>query len=352
MTKSREVHLVSRPHGLPLEENFALVSVALPPLKQGQILVKNLWMSVDPAMRPMMRESQPGGSYVEPYALGEVMAGEAIGQVLESSHPDYRVGSYLRHFRGFREYFVADGSESDLLPVSPAIGKSSDEVPLQGFLGVLGMTGVTAYMGMMLVAGIQAGETVYVSGAAGAVGSTACQIARINGCRVIGSAGSDEKLAWLKNELGIDAGINYKGKTAAELEAEIAKASPEGIDVYFENVGGPQLEALLNLMNPRGRIVMCGLISQYNDAVPSPGPSNLINIITKSLTVRGFIGDDFEEQEVAIAEQLREWVADGKLKSRQTVVTGIDKVPAALNKLFTGGNIGKMLVKLAEPERV
>ena len=333
MRTSREIRLKRYPEGVPGPADFELVEVDLPDLGEGEVIVQNQWMSVDPYMRGRMRQRK---SYVAPFALGEVLEGGAVGTILESSNSALPSGSSVRSFRGFRERFVSDGEGLQLI--------DPGDVPLQAYLGILGMPGMTAYIGLHEIGQIQPGESVFVSGAAGAVGGVACQIAKRQGCRVAGSAGSDSKVDWLRNQAGVDAAFNYK--TEDDLDAALATACPGGIDVYYENVGGAHLQAALNLMNDFGRIVTCGMISGYNDLGPAPGPPNLFNIVIKRLKIQGFLVRDHMESEEEFVRQMSSWIASEKITWRETVLDGIDKAPAALIGLFSGDNLGKMLVKL------
>jgi NADPH-dependent curcumin reductase CurA len=329
---SREIRLASRPTGRPVAENFTLAQVPIGPPEDGQVLVRNLFMSVDPYMRGRMRDA---ASYVSPFALGKPLDGGAVGEVVESKAAAFKPGdAVLSHF-GWREYFVAPGSA--LQPVSREVQ------PLSLYLGALGMPGMTAWAGWQLV-GIKAGETVFVSGAAGAVGHVAGQLARIHGCRVIGSAGSAAKVAFLREECRFDSAFNYKdGPVREQLKA----AAPDGIDAYFDNVAGETLEAALDALRVHGRIVACGGISMYNDLKRSPGPSNLFFMTTKRLTMRGLIVSDWLDRRSEFEQEVGGYLRAGTLKSRETVVTGIDHAVEAFIGLFDGTNVGKMVVQLA-----
>src|SRR6266571_5024471 len=278
-TISREIHLKRRPVGVPSESDFALAQVPIPEPVAGEVLVRNLYMSVDPYMRGRMVDR---ASYVAPFPLGQPLDGGCVGQVVKSNGAPFQVGDYVLGFRGWREYYVSDGA--DLTKIDPHLA------PIQAFLGTLGMPGMTAYVGLLDIGRPKEDETVFVSAAAGAVGSIVCQIAKIKGCRVVGSAGSDEKVRWLREEAGVDAAFNYK--KVEDLTAQIGRDCPTGIDVYFDNVGGEHLEAALGHMTPHGRIVLCGMISLYNATQPPPGPRNLFLAVTKRLTLQGFIVSD------------------------------------------------------------
>ncbi len=330
---NREIHLRSRPVGLPTKETFKLVSAPIDNLQDGEVLVKNLWMSVDPYMRGRMTDRT---SYIEPFAVGQVIQGGAVGEVINSNNPDYPVGSKVSSMNGWREYFTSTGADIERLPEAG--------VPEQAFLGVLGMPGMTAYTGLLKIAELKPDDQVFVSAASGAVGAIVCQIAKIKGCHVAGSVGSDAKARYLKEELGVDAVVNYK--TADNLQQAIADACPKGIDVYFENVGGEHLEAALNLMNDHGRIAVCGFIDQYNATSPQPGPANLFNIIIKKLKLQGFIVSDHWDDYPEFVSQMVTWIKEGKVSWQETVLNGIEKAPEAFIGLFEGKNTGKMLVKL------
>ena len=332
-TKSREIRLKNRPEGLPRETDFELAEVELSEAGEGEILVQNIYMSVDPYMRGRMNDRK---SYIPPFQLGKPLDGGCVGRVIASKNGPFQVGDYVYGMLGWREYFVSDGKE--LVKVDPAMA------PAQSYLGTLGMPGLTAWVGLLYIGKPKKGETVFVSGAAGAVGSVVCQIAKLKGCRVVGSAGSDEKVSWLLNEAGVDAAFNYK--KADDIIAEVGKHCPKGIDVYFENVGGAHLEAALEHMNPHGRIVMCGMISMYNATQPVPGPTNLAYIIIKQLTMQGFIVTDHYDKIQQFYSDMGKWMAEGKIKWKETVVDGIENAPKAFIGLFKGENFGKMIVKI------
>lgn len=329
----REVHLRSRPQGLPEESNFELVEVPVPTPGPGEVLVRNIYMSVDPYMRGRMRE---GPSYAAPWQVGEVMQGGCVGQVIQSNSPELQVGAYVLGNQGWREYFVARPDQ--LTPVEPGLA------PIQAYLGVMGMPGMTAYVGLLDIGRPRPGETVFVSAAAGAVGSVVCQIAKIQGCRVVGSAGSDAKVAWLLNEAGVDSAFNYK--TVADLSSELARRCPDGIDVYFDNVGGDHLEAALDHMNQHGRIVACGMISVYNATEPVCAPRNLFRVVGQRLTIQGFIVSDHWDRREAFLQDMSRWIQEGRVRWQETVVEGIENAPKAFIGLFQGENFGKMLVKI------
>ncbi|MFT7685195.1 MAG: NADPH-dependent curcumin reductase CurA [Candidatus Azotimanducaceae bacterium] len=326
MSTSKSVHFVARPTGNPVAENFKLVESDLPEAKEGEVLIKNAYMSVDPYMRGVMRYAP----------LGQTMIGGAIGQIIESKNPDFAEGDYVINSSGWCEHAISNGE--GLIKVDPELA------PLSAYLGVLGMPGLTAYGGLLVTGGLQDGETLFVSAASGAVGSIVGQIAKIKGCTVIGSAGSDEKVKQLTEEYGFDHAFNYK--TANVLE-ELRTAAPEGIDVYFENVGGPQLEAALTTMRTNGRIPVCGMIAHYNDhGTASPGPTNLTEIIYKRIMIKGFVVTEFADQREAFVKEMSAWIASGEVKYQETIYEGIENAHQAFMDLFTGANNGKMLVKL------
>jgi len=332
--QSKEIRLKAYPKGYPNEEDFELVTLELPEPKKGEVLIKNLYMSVDPYMRGRMT---PRKSYVPPFEVGKAMEGAAVGVVLKSLNPGLKEGEHVVSMLGFREYFLSDGS--GLLKVDPNLA------PIEAYLGVLGMTGLTAYVGLKRVAELKENERVLVSAASGAVGSIACQIAKIMGCTVVGTASSDEKCAWLLNELKIDKAINYK--KAQNLPHSFAEALPEGIDVCFENVGDVFLEAALENMRDFGRVVLCGMIALYNLEEPKPGPSNLFLAITKRLKLQGFIVSDNLDMRDAFLADMTRWIQENRIVWRETVFGGIENAPKAFLGLFDSENIGKMLVKLA-----
>jgi len=328
---SREVRLVSRPKGVPTPANFALAQAELGPPGDQQVLVRNAFISVDPYMRGRMND---GPSYVPLFALGQPLEGGAVGTVVESNAAEFKPGDCVSSSYGWREYFIA--SPKELLALGGEIQ------PLSVYLGALGMTGMTAWVGLNLVE-VKAGEVIYISGAAGAVGSVAGQLAKLRGCRVIGSAGSPGKVRFLRSECGFDVAFDYNvGPVVEQLRLE----APEGIDVYFDNVGGPTLEAALSVLRNHGRIIACGGISGYNDEKPRPGPSNMINIVGKRLTMKGMIVSDWRDRHGAFQREMVGYLRAGKVKNKETVVFGIEKAADAFIGLFHGGNIGKMIVKL------
>ena len=328
---NREIHLNSRPNGIPTAANFTLVHTELPPLQDQQVLVRNLFLSVDPYMRGRMNA---GKSYVQPFELDQPVEGGAVGEVIESRAKEFKVGDAVTSNFGWREYFIA--APQELRPVSRSVE------PLSVYLGALGMTGMTAWAGLNLVE-VKADDVVFISGAAGAVGNVAGQLAKLRGCRVIGSAGSLAKIKFLKDECGFDIAFDYKAAPVAE---QLKIAAPDGIDVYFDNVGGETLEAALAALRLHGRIIACGGISGYNDEKPQPGPSNLFNMITKRLTMKGLIVRDWLDRQDEFETEVGASIRAGQLKNKETVVNGIEHAVEAFIGLFSGKNIGKMVVKV------
>ncbi|MFN0177794.1 MAG: NADP-dependent oxidoreductase [Gemmatimonadales bacterium] len=333
MTTYREFQLLRRPVGLPTGDDFAIVSREAAAVQDGQIRVRNLFVSVDPYMRGRMSDAK---SYAEPYQLNAPMAGGAVGRVEESKAPALAPGDLVLTMHGWREGFVADGKT--------AVKIDSSLAPPQAYLGTLGMPGQTAYTGLFEIGGLKTGETVLVTGAAGAVGIVACQIAKARNCRVIGTVGSDEKAAWLKDNAGVDATINYR--TAGNLRRAIAGAASEGIDLTFENVGGEHLEAALANMKDFGRVAICGLISQYNATDAGPGIRNIRDVLTRRLTVRGFIVSDHLGLRPRFLAEMVEWIKAGKMRWTETIIDGFERTPEAFLGLFSGRNIGKMVVRI------
>ena len=333
MTTSREIHLAARPSGEPVPSDFALVEVELPELADGEALVRNLVMSVDPYMRGRMNDVK---SYVPPFRLGQVLEGGAVGEVVTSTVAGLVPGDVVLHGLGWRE--VAVGPATAFRKVDTTLA------PASSYLGVLGMPGLTAYAGLFAVAGMQEGETVFVSGAAGAVGSLVGQLVKLRGGTVIGSAGSAEKVAWLTGELGFDAAFDYHdGPVAAALK----KAAPNGIDVYFDNVGGEHLEAAISSLKVHGRAVICGMISGYNATTPPAAPRNLALVIGKRLRLEGLLVSDHAALQPAFVAEVAPAIADGRIVARETVVQGLDHAPAAFIGLLRGENTGKMIVDLS-----
>ncbi len=332
-TTTRQIHLASRPQGWPTAENFRLVEAEVPELADGQVLVRNTAMSVDPYMRGRMNDVT---SYTPPFQLDQPLEGAAVGLVIASRSADRAVGDTVLHGLGWRSDAVLDAAATRVVDTSLA--------PADAFLGALGMTGLTAYAGLTAVAAVQPGDTVFVSGAAGAVGSLAGQIAKkLGAARVIGSAGSAAKVAYLL-ELGFDAAFDYHEGTVTE---QLALAAPEGIDVYFDNVGGEHLEAAITAMHRGGRIALCGAISQYNATEAPAAPRNLAVAIGKELTLRGFLVSSYQHLAPEFGQSMAGWLAAGEVRFDQTTVEGLENAPEAFLGLLRGENTGKMVVSLA-----
>jgi NADPH-dependent curcumin reductase CurA len=331
---AREWQLAARPHGEPTPEDFRLVEVEHPDPADGQVVVSMIAMSVDPYMRGRMR---PGPSYAPAWEVGETMKGGAVGRVTASRPPDVPEGALVLTDAAWRDVAVLDARQ---VVVLPDVG-----VPASYHLGVLGMPGLTAYAGLFRVAGFREGDAVFVSGAAGAVGSLVGQFARLRGASlVVGSAGSPEKVRWLTGELGFPAAFDYHDGAVA---GQLAKAAPEGIDVFFDNVGGEHLEAAIGGLRLHGRAAICGSISQYNAVEPPPGPRNLSLLVAKRLTLRGFLVGDHTDLRPEFAETVGGWLRSGDLVVRETVREGLDQAVPAFLDLLSGGNTGKMVVRLA-----
>ena len=328
---SREVRLVSRPNGASTHSNFEIVEVELQPLGPGEVRVRNTWMSVDPYMRGRMRDYE---SYLPPFQIGKVLEGMAVGEVVDSSDPGFATGDTVLSFMGWREVFNAPAAALR----KPEVQVSSPEM----HLGVCGNTGHTAYIGLSDVLKLQSGQVLFISGAAGAVGEIACQIAKLMGATVIASAGGAEKCAYLK-QLGVDKTIDYK-KTG-NLSQALAELAPRGIDAYFDNVGGEHLDAALASAKNFATFALCGMISGYDKTVI--GPSNLLMAIEKRLILQGFFVLDHLSRRAEFIEKMNGWIRNGDVTYRETVEVGIERAPAAFLKLFSGESVGKMLVKLA-----
>lgn len=332
---AREIHLKSRPSALPTSDNFELATRTLPEPAAGQLLVRTLWMSVDPYMRGRMTDRP---SYIAPFAVGEALEGAAIGAVEQSGDEKFQPGDIVSHFSGWRDYALVEASTALRIDVGAA--------PAPAWLGPLGIPGFTAWVGLGRITALKPGETVFVSAGAGAVGSMVVQIAKIKGARVIASAGSEEKARWLREELGADAVINYRN--AGNLTKALCDAAPDGIDVYFDNVGGEHLEAALANAKPFARFAICGMIAGYNDETPSPGPGNLATIVIKSLSLQGYLVINHFDLLAEFTAEMTKWIADGRVKWRDTVIEGLENAPQAFLGLFSGDNVGKMLVKVAD----
>ncbi len=331
---NQQIILNSRPDGWPAPENFKLIEAKIPKIGDGEILVRNLYMSVDPYMRARMNDAK---SYVPPFQIGKVLEAGVVGEVVKSRNSKFKEGDVVVGMLGWENYSKSDGA--DLLTVERG------PVPLSYYLGILGMPGMTAYAGLVDVANLQEGETVFVSAASGAVGSVVGQIAKIMGCEVVGCAGSDDKVDFLINELGFDRAFNYK--TCGSIPKKIAELCPKGIDVNFENVGGKIMEAALWNMNDFGRIALCGMISNYNDTDMAPGPRGMGIIIQRRLKIQGFIVFDNPKLNMEFVRKAAAWLEEGKLKYRETVTEGLENAPSAFIGMLKGENFGKQIVKIA-----
>ena len=325
---TREIHLVQRPEGELKAADFKLVERELGEPADGQFVVRNLYMSVDPALRPRMSVGQE---------LNQPIMGGALGRVIGSRNAAFSEGDIVRSRNGFREAFISDGKGVAKLQADP-------DLPLTAYMNVLGNPGLTAYGGLTAIANLKRGETLFISTAAGAVGSVAVQIGKLYDCYVIGSTGSEEKAAWLRDELKLDAVINYK---TAPINKALRAAAPKGIEVYFDNVGGDHLDAALAVMNHGGRVAVCGMVSGYNEPGSRTVVRNLSNIIYGGITIRGFSGPEYQHLQGEFEAKMGEWLKAGKIKYRETILEGIANAPAAMIGLMRGDNIGKMLVKLA-----
>ena len=330
----RRVVLVRRPPGEPAESDFSVEEVPMPEPKHGEVLVKVHYLSLDPYQRGRMRDA---ASYAAPVGLGEVMTGGIVGDVVKSQHPGFKVGDIVEDRLGWQEYAIGGGPT--LRKVDPAIA------PISTANGVLGMPGMTAYFGLLHVGQPKPGETVVVSAASGAVGQVVGQIARIMGCRTVGIAGGPKKCAFVKDELGFDACLDYKSEK--DLDAALRTACPNGIDVYFDNVGGTITDSVLRNLNFFARVALCGSISQYNATAAEMGPRLFGTFVGKRVNMRGFIVTDFAQHYGPAMRQMGDWIRSGKLKYREDIVDGIDKAPRAFIGLLRGENFGKLLVKMA-----
>lgn len=331
--KNKQIILASRPSGMPAMDNFATVDAEVPQPKDGEVLVRTRYLSVDPYMRGRMND---GKSYVAPFAVNEVINGGVVGEVIESRSADFKPGDIVTGQLGWQLYSVARANE--LRKVDPNLA------PVTTALGVLGMPGLTAYFGLVDIGKPREGETVVVSGAAGAVGMTVCQIAKIKGCRVIGIAGSDEKNEYLEHELWVDRTINYK--TAVDMKQALKDACPNGVDIYFDNVGGAVSDAVLPFINQAARVVICGQISLYNLDRPDVGPRPQPYLLVKSALMQGFIITGYASRFAEGVEQLGQWVHEGKMKYAENIVDGFENTPNAFLGLFSGENLGKQLVRV------
>ncbi|MEM7480969.1 MAG: NADP-dependent oxidoreductase [Acidobacteriota bacterium] len=330
--KNLQIRLAERPVGLPDDSTFEVAAADLPSAGDGEVLVRSVMLSLDPAMRGWMDDRK---SYIPPVALGDVMRGLAVGEVVESRHPKFAEGDRVSGALGWQQWAVMPGEELHALPPG---------VPYELALGPLGMVGMTAYFGLLDVGEPKEGETVLVSGAAGAVGSLVGQIAKIEGCRAVGIAGGPEKCALLTEELGFDAAIDYKA--TEDLHADLRAACPRGIDVYFDNVGGKILDTALRSINRGARVVICGAISQYNATEPPPGPANYLSLLVQRARMEGFIVFDYQDRYGEGARQMGQWIQEGKIRSRSHIINGLENAPEALLRLFDGRKTGKLIIRV------
>ena len=334
---NKRILLASRPAGMPTLDNFEIVETEAPGPEDGEILIRTLYLSVDPYMRGRMSDRK---SYVPPFAVGEVITGGVVGEVVESRADAYQTGDIVTGMLGWQLYTVAKGDEASLRKIDPAAA------PVTTALGVLGMPGLTAYFGLLDIGRPAPGEAVVVSGAAGAVGTLVCQIAKLKGCRVVAVAGSDGKNKYLTDELGADAALNYK--TSVDLRRELREACPRGVDVYFDNVGGAVSDAVMSLINKGARAVICGQISLYNLETLDVGPRVQPFLLVNSALMQGFIITDYAARFAEGVGALARWLAEGKLKYAENIVEGFENTPRAFLGLFTGENLGKQLVKVSD----
>ncbi len=332
---NRKILLKSRPNGIPSENNFEITDAVVPQLKDGELLLKALYISVDPYMRGRMSDAK---SYAPPFEVGKPIQGGIVARVIESKADGYFAGDHVLGNLNWQELQTVAATSVNKIEAA--------KVPLSYYLGILGMPGLTAYFGLLEIGKPKSGETVVVSGAAGAVGTVVCQIAKLKGCRVVGIAGSDDKLSYLKNELGVDVVINYR--TAKNIQKAIADACPEGVDVYYDNVGGEISDAVISQLNTYSRVVICGQISLYNATEMPVGPRLQPLLLKRSVLMQGFIVSDFADRVAEGSKQLNQWVSEGKLKFEETIVEGFEKLPETFLGLFEGKNTGKYLVKVAE----
>ncbi len=330
--KNTRILLASRPVGLPQRENWKIETVDTAQPGEGEFLAEVLYISLDPAMRGWINE---GKSYIEPVGVGEVMRAGGVAHIIESRHPAFEAGDHVVGLSGTQKFWISDGQGVN--KVDPAL------VPLQKYLGVLGMPGMTAYFGILEIGKIKAGDTVLVSGAAGAVGAVVGQIAKIKGCRVIGIAGGEDKCRYITEELGFDGAIDYKSES---LHLAVSKLCPKGIDVYFDNVGGETLDVALAQLRLNARVVLCGAISQYNNTGPIKGPENYLSLLINRATMQGFIVFDFATDYAQAAREMSHWMADGRLQAREHIVEGLETFPETLLMLFDGSNQGKLIIKV------
>ena len=330
---NHQIRLAARPIGLPKRSDWQFTEKPVPePRRDGEVLAKVLYLSLDPAMRGWMNE---GKSYIAPVGIGEVMRAGGVGRVVASKHSGFAVGDYVSGLVGVQEYAALDGAQ--LIKIDPKVA------PLPTFLNTLGMPGMTAYFGLLDVGQPKPGETVVVSGAAGAVGATVGQIAKIKGCRAVGIAGGTAKCRYLVDELGFDAAVDYK---ARDTRKNLRTHCPNGVDVYFDNVGGDILDLVLAVLRRHARVVICGAISQYNNTTPVKGPSNYLSLLVNRARMEGMVVFDYVDRFPQAARDIAAWIAAGKLKSREDIVEGLETFPETLLKLFSGENFGKLILKV------
>ncbi len=336
--KANAIFLNEYPAGMPEPSQFALKEIELPAPGPGEMLCRTVWMSVDPYMRGRMRPDIK--SYIPPFSLDEPLSGGAVSEVIESNIEGYAPGDYVVDFTGgWKDYYISKAEQTQKVDPNMA--------PLSAYLGVLGMPGLTAWSGVTQILKPAEGETMFVSGAAGAVGSVVCQLGKVKGCRVIASAGSPEKCEWLEKEAGVDVALNYKDyANAGQLTKALAEAAPKGVNCYFENVGGMHLEAALNCIANGGRMAWCGMISQYNNREPEPGPPNLVNVVGRGVLIRGFIVSEYIAKAMEFAMEVAPLLAQGKIKFQESKYDGLGKAPEAFIGLFKGENFGKAVVRV------
>ena len=338
MNTNRQWLLAKRPHGIVTKENFEYTESPIPEPSDGQVLVRNLLLSFDPTQRGWMEDRE---SYLPPVQIGEPMRAGSIGQVVESNNPDFAKGDLVQTTGGWQDFLVVAPGQGVM-----GLSKVPEGIEPELMLSALGVTGLTAYFGLMDLGEPKAGETVLVSGAAGATGSVAGQIAKIKGCRVVGIAGGPKKCKWLTDEAGFDEVIDYKNE---DVEQRVAATCPNKVDIFFDNVGGDILEAALNHINMNARVILCGGISNYNATEPVPGPANLMNLVIMRARMEGFIVIDYMHRAGEAIAELMEWIQGGQLKYQVDLQEGFENIPDTLNRLFAGQNLGKQLLKIAEP---
>ncbi len=341
--KGREVQLVRYPDGEVVPSDFRIVEVDVAAPGEGEVLVRNTWTSVDAGLRLRLRAKGPEG-YFTAFPREAPMEGiMTVGEVVKSHADGFEIGDTVWHASGWRDYAVVEAGKEALSGIGTLTKLDTTVNPPQAYLGVLGGNGLTAYAGLFHAAGLREGDVVWVSAAAGAVGSLVAQLAKIRGHRVVASAGSEEKVAWLRDELGVDAAFNYRSGPLPDL---LREAAPDGIDVYFDNVGGDHLEAAIGALRRFGRVAICGAISEYDAAAPPPGPSNMFLMVAKDLTIRGFRGSSYVHLFAEMSREMGTWLREGRIQYRETIVEGLERAPEALASLMRGDNTGKTLVRI------